>query len=558
MKVTAVEKGSAEFAVVKVLKGDLKPKEITIRWTATQKPPVEPPARGAPAVLLVPKDEEDPTLLQVSPEFLSLAPLKNKPGQYEFLRLNGFVKGSFNGEAADLIHLIEDTLNGRGYFPIWADTSFAPARKIGALPAPASALAVGDLDGEGRLDIVAATAGAMVAFAGDGKGKLSRQALQGVDAGASLQLADADGDGKLDVLTESGLFLNKGGRRFAPAVGTAGRKWSTARFCYLPGRPAPAIAAVEAGRARLFARAKSGRWGDISGQMGLDRGPGNVAAISLAVMSDRLAVVLPTSETLTSLEAASGKPLSQVQCLRLADRPKSPPGQLHIAQRDMDGDGALDVLTVCDGRAGFFRRRNDGTLAEVADHLGDVRRVFQAIEGCGGLICEDFNNDGLIDLVTWSKSRKISLIMNRGHCNLRGGTELFDLPAALKDLSAVQSVAAADIDGDGDLDLIVASGDGLYLLSNTFEKKPEDANARPRNPLLTVRAPGRFGALITVEDKHSRRLASRRVGSGPMADTVHFGYRSPLPAAVVLTMSDGKIVRRPVPAGSSGRPIVFR
>jgi hypothetical protein len=191
----------------------------------------------------------------------------------------------------------------------------------------------------------------------------------------------------------------------------------------------------------------------------------------------------------------------------------------------------------------------------VPDYLGDVRKMFAGIEGCGGLMPEDVNNDGLPDLVMWSKSCKVSLVMNRGYHNLCEGTENFDLPVALKDLDETQAVTAADVDGDGDLDLIVTSGKGLYALSNTFENKPEEAQMRPRNPLLTVRAPHEFGALVTVVDKDGKPIGSQRIGGGPAADVVYFGYRDVAPAAVVLTTTDGRTVRQAV---EPGKPVVFR
>jgi len=541
LQIAAVGKNSATFTVVRVLKGELRPSEITIHWTDIQQPPVERGAIGAPAVLLVPRDEDDPTLVQVSPEYLSLKPDKGRAGEYEFLRLNGFVKGSFNGEAADLIRLIDDTLHNRAYFPIWADTSFASARKIGDLPDAAGALSVGDMDGDGGLDIVAATPHGLTAFTPDGKGGFSSHPLKGIEAADVLEAADADGDGRSDLLTGSGLFLNKGGWQFTPAPGLAGKTWSEACFCFIPGRPTPSVAALESGRPRFFARDKQGAWTDISVEMDLDKCPDKLAAIGVCLVADRLEIVLVSPGALTCLEVRPGMPLAAVQSIPLPalSNPR-------LSPRDLDGDGMPDVFVAADGVAKFFRRLDNRMLVdeEVPDYLGDVRKMFQDIRGCTDLICEDSNNDGLVDLMICSTSRKVSLVMNRGYHNLREGTEIFDLPVALKDLGEVQALAAADIDDDGDLDLVVASGKALYLLSNTFEKKPEEANDRRRNPLLTVRAPGHFGALVTLEDKDGKPLASQRIGDGPAADTVYFGYRDVVPAAVVLTTTEGKTARQ--------------
>ena len=148
--------------------------------------------------------------------------------------------------------------------------------------------------------------------------------------------------------------------------------------------------------------------------------------------------------------------------------------------------------------------------------------------------------------------------MNRGYRNLREATDLFDLQAATKGLEDVQAVAAADLDGHGALDLIVASGQGVYVLANTFENKPSPANDRRRYSLLTIRAPGRYGAKVALEDKDAKPLAAQRMGAGPAADTLYFGYCLIRPAAVSLTAADGNTVRQEIPPGAKGGPIVFK
>jgi hypothetical protein len=69
------------------------------------------------------------------------------------------------------------------------------------------AVAVGDIDGDGNLDIVAASHGAgLVSLFGDGKGtfRVVRSGLPKRDYSAqAIALADADGDGKLDIIASA-------------------------------------------------------------------------------------------------------------------------------------------------------------------------------------------------------------------------------------------------------------------------------------------------------------------------------------------------------------------
>jgi len=544
LKVSAVGKQSATFAVTKVLLGKVAAKTIVVRWAATQKPPVDTDSLGAEAVLLVPKDKDQPALVHVSPEYLSVRPAGKAAGTYEFLRPNGFVKGSFNGASGDLIALIADIAAERAYFPIWADTSFAKARRIGDLPAPAGALAVGDLDGDGTLEVLASTAKGLVAFTRDAKGRFAALRLSAPAGGAAEALADANGDGRLDLLTDSGLFLRAADGRFAPAAPLAGRKWTSPRFCYLPGRTAPAIACIEAGRARLLARDAQGRWADVTGAMGLDKAPAGILAMDVADVGGRLAVVLASADAVTCWQASKGNVLQKTQTFSLVEADAPAVRNLRVCQADLNGDGIADLACAWDGASRIFRRQADGRLIEIQDYLGDVRNVFRTVSGLGGLIGEDFNNDGLTDLVAWAGSPALSLVMNRGYHNLRGGTEIFDLPAAAKPLSAARAAAAADIDDDGDLDFLVADDKALHLLANTFETKPDEANDRPRRPLIKVLTP-RFGEPVRLVDAAGRTLAARRVGTGPVAGVLYFAWRAGKKPTVVLTAGDGKVQRKP-------------
>lgn len=73
-----------------------------------------------------------------------------------------------------------------------------------------TAVAAGDVDGDGNADLVASTAtGDMKVFTGDGAGGFSRQALKLVDEasgcrGFSVALADLDSDGSDEVVAGFG------------------------------------------------------------------------------------------------------------------------------------------------------------------------------------------------------------------------------------------------------------------------------------------------------------------------------------------------------------------
>jgi len=69
---------------------------------------------------------------------------------------------------------------------------------------PAAALAVGDVDGDGRRDVVALLPGAVAVFLGDGRGGFTRERsgprFVAPCRGSHVALADLDGDGALEIV----------------------------------------------------------------------------------------------------------------------------------------------------------------------------------------------------------------------------------------------------------------------------------------------------------------------------------------------------------------------
>jgi hypothetical protein len=291
------------------------------------------------------------------------------------------------------------------------DGTFQRAQPYAALPG-ATWLAAGDVDGDGKLDLLAVTHGGGAApILGNGDGTF-RTAPTGriyaPDGISTIATGDFDGDGKLDVA-----FATRGMDDHGVVV-TLGNGDGTFR---------------EAGSVwRWRLRPTSVAFGDLDGDGKLDL----------------VAGVANGSVVLTALGkggGALGEPVPHA----------APAGVVWAA--DLDGDGKADVITPTEKGVTVLASRGDGSL-----------RAARAVE-CDGrahhLAVGDFNRDGVPDLAV---TREIDglwrgqMFLGDGHGGLRAAGGFW-----VGDISIDTEIAAIDVNGDGNLDLVVASGARVLL-----------------------------------------------------------------------------------------------
>jgi hypothetical protein len=140
-----------------------------------------------------------------------------------------------------------------------------------------------------------------------------------------------------------------------------------------------------------------------------------------------------------------------------------------VALADIDLDGDLDAVATVPGNAGtdfrivLYRNAGDGSFAEPEFYL--------AGEGPLGLAVADFTGDGFPDVVTADNgyvagtNDTISLIPHNGEAGPGAG---FLSPVQFTVGDNCTRIAAADLDGDDDLDVVVGRGDvnGISVLFN--------------------------------------------------------------------------------------------
>jgi|GEM_PF-2494563 len=132
---------------------------------------------------------------------------------------------------------------------------------------------------------------------------------------------------------------------------------------------------------------------------------------------------------------------------------------------DMDGDGDLDLFCVTDylgsddapeDRNEVYR--NDGGLRFTAINDG---ALFLARAGQGATDT-DFDGDGDVDVIAANRSGEVNLLRNDGNGNF---TQISPLSLGITH-RAGDGITMADIDNDGDLDMLLASDNEGYLYRN--------------------------------------------------------------------------------------------
>ena len=405
----------------------------------------------------------------------------------------------FNGAANRLYR------NDRGKLAdVAADVGLADAR-------PTRAAAWGDFDADGDPDLLvgfAPGAGSVLRlYRNDRKRFEDVTGTAGliVDSGAVRQpvWVDVDADGDLDLFVAfrdraNALFRNHQGRfgDVAAAVGladtrkTVGAVW----FDYDEDGDLDLYAANQDGDANALFRNDEGRFSDVAEAAGL---------------------------------AWGGR------------APREPTrGTVRPCAADIDGDGRLDVFTANYGANGLFVNRGGGRFADVSDTWGIA--IDGRYDTCA---FADFDNDGRIDLfVNGTVSAGVSY---RDFLFRNTGARFVDVtPQPLLAHHASHGALWADLDGDGDEDLVIA-GSRPEVMPLVWRNMLPAGEARRGVDVRVVDAQRRSavpGAEIRAYAAGTRRLIATALvdaGSGYNAQSdapVHLGTGSVARVDLELTV----------------------
>ena len=407
-----------------------------------------------------------------------------------------------------------DPTNSQGSVSVYlglGDGTFRP-RVDYPLPGSGEGIAIADLDGDGRPDVVVMTrvgrpdnAADASVLLGNGDGTLRTPTPFAAGNGLrSVCIADLDRDGRLDLVTETSALLGNADGTFGPphVFGTAADTWA-------------AVA-------------------DFNGDGILDVATSNLAAgwadpdVPPPVAFVRLGRGDGTFGPAAGF-GAGGDPLS-------------------IAAADMDRDGHVDLIVAnwsppdayeSFSRVTQLRGNGDGTFTRQGS--------FVTGSSPYAVVAADLDGDGWPDIATTNfngdpdfDANSVTVLLANGHGNFH---RMLDLPGG----GHPRALAAGDLDGDAIADLVVVNEGsntlsvmlGSGLSSSGARRFPTPSRARDLHP-ANLDYDGELDLVVECGERTTTIATLRGNGDGTFEPAADFGsWGSYISAGVGDLNADG-------------------
>ncbi len=349
------------------------------------------------------------------------------------------------------------------------DGTFTPHTIVGSLPY-AVAVHAADLDGDGDLDLLSgARDGNRVAWyeniGGQPPAFIEREITTNAMAVVSVGAGDLDGDGDLDVFSASeddnkiAWYLNDGNR--PPNFIEAG--------AHTPGAPPPNLdyakgvtAADLDGDGDLDLAYVGEDNNEVGWLENLGGSPPTFAAhvIGYDILHGKMIVAedIDGDGDADLLVASSG----DNKITQYVNNGGTPPtftplvvttsavGARAVHAADLDGDGDLDILSASrdDNRIVWYPNRK---LHRTAIFNESTQTVVDVRQGARNVSAADMDKDGDTDLLAITENRVI------WYENNGASPPAFAIHEIANNISGGRWVSAGDLDGDGDMDVVAAS-----------------------------------------------------------------------------------------------------
>jgi hypothetical protein len=283
-----------------------------------------------------------------------------------------------------------------------------PDRIFGAMGSSTTSLALGDFNRDGHLDaVVADNDQAISLFLNDGNANLALETSFGGPA-TSVAAGDLNGDGHLDIVTSGSpaqVFLNSGANTFVPG-----------------GNLDDEINAVALG--------------DVDGDGWLD--------IVAGTMRAQISLYLNVGDGTFSSRILFGTVREPFKL------PCTTCGILRIELGDLNNDGVLDITTSSNSETRVYRSTASDIPTYTETSVDPERNRDNTAVSLG-----DIDNDGALDLVVGRGFSEANMIyLNDGSNGFI--EESGDIPFGTG-IDPTRSIALADLNRDGALDIVVGN-----------------------------------------------------------------------------------------------------
>ncbi len=464
--------------------------------------------------------------------------------------------GVFNGKGIRLSEMMTDLASHRYFYPARPFTQFGEDRLIGRIgQAPAEGLGVADLDGDGDLDVIAASAERCLVLEGTEDGGFAdrTQAWGLADAvGTSVSIADVDLDGRLDLLLGGRLFVQARSGRLDPVASfEPGADVKVAAFVEVNGDGRPDIVISRAGGGlSIHLNPPSGQlaFRDASAALGLTEIEACRTGNGFFTVGDfngdrRVDLFFSVNSGVLLMQNEAGA------FERLTAAPRLSFNATDASAGQTGGGGAAPLWReagadlVVASEADVHLLTHDGkALVNLGPYANEIT---ESEIGLLAALAADLNADGRVDVYAINRGRSSNMLYtNRGYGSFMTPRKYAnDIFSGASHAAGARAAVATDLTGDGANDLLLALPDGSIVLvpNRSLESRRRSPHPNQQQQVLDrtallsieVRGPvGVVGAMVELIDEAGRTVGQRTVGHDVLTgcaspNIVHLAAREP-------------------------------